>query len=95
MGTHRRSGEDGRGRPPLAPGPRRRHVQERRLPHRPLGDRELPGQAPGGGQRRRDRRARRDARHLVKAFIVLQPGQQASGELEAELQAHVRQYLAP
>jgi acetyl-CoA synthetase len=32
---------------------------------------------------------------LVKAFIVLQPGRQGSAELEAELQAHVRQYLAP
>ena len=32
---------------------------------------------------------------FIKAFIVLQAGQQASGELEAELQAHVRKYLAP
>ncbi len=32
---------------------------------------------------------------LVKAFIVLQPGTPPSAELEAELQAHVRQYLAP
>jgi acetyl-CoA synthetase len=48
---------------PLVPGPRRRHVQERRLPHRPGRDRELPGEASGGGQRRGDRRARRDARH--------------------------------
>jgi acetyl-CoA synthetase len=32
---------------------------------------------------------------IVKAFIVLQPGRQPSSELEAELQAHVRQYLAP
>ena len=32
---------------------------------------------------------------IVKAFIVLQPGRQGSAELEAELQAHVRQYLAP
>jgi len=32
---------------------------------------------------------------LVKAFIVLQPGTPPSAELEADLQAHVRQYLAP
>ena len=32
---------------------------------------------------------------FVKAFIVLQPGQTPSAALEAELQAHVRQYLAP
>ena len=32
---------------------------------------------------------------IVKAFIVLQPGTPPSAELEAELQAHVRQYLAP
>jgi acetyl-CoA synthetase len=32
---------------------------------------------------------------VVKAFIVLQPGTPPSAELEAELQAHVRQYLAP
>lgn len=32
---------------------------------------------------------------VVKAFIVLQPGRQPSAELEAELAAHVRQYLAP
>ena len=40
----------------------RRRDQERGLPHRPGGDRELPGQASGGGQRRGDRQARRDAR---------------------------------
>ncbi len=32
---------------------------------------------------------------IVKAFIVLQPGTPPSAALEAELQAHVRQYLAP
>lgn len=32
---------------------------------------------------------------IVKAFIVLQPGAQASAELEADLQQHVRRYLAP
>jgi acetyl-CoA synthetase len=32
---------------------------------------------------------------VVKAFIVLQPGQAPSGELEASLQDHVRKYLAP
>jgi acetyl-CoA synthetase len=32
---------------------------------------------------------------VVKAFIVLQPGQQPSPDLEASLQQHVRQYLAP
>jgi acetyl-CoA synthetase len=32
---------------------------------------------------------------VVKAFIVLQPGTPPSAALEAELQAHVRQYLAP
>jgi acetyl-CoA synthetase len=32
---------------------------------------------------------------IVKAFIVLQPGQTPCAALEAELQAHVRQYLAP
>jgi acetyl-CoA synthetase len=32
---------------------------------------------------------------IVKAFVVLQPGQAPSAALEAELQAHVRQYLAP
>ncbi|HMM55324.1 MAG TPA: AMP-binding protein [Candidatus Desulfobacillus sp.] len=32
---------------------------------------------------------------VVKAFIVLQSGERPSAELEAALQAHVRQYLAP
>jgi len=32
---------------------------------------------------------------IVKAFIVLQPGAQPGAALEAELAAHVRQYLAP
>ena len=32
---------------------------------------------------------------VVKAFIVLQPGQAASAGLEASLQDHVRKYLAP
>ena len=32
---------------------------------------------------------------LVKAFVVLAPGFVASGELVAELQAHVRGKLAP
>ena len=32
---------------------------------------------------------------VVKAFIVLQPGQQPSAELEASMQQHVRQFLAP
>ncbi len=32
---------------------------------------------------------------VVKAFIVLQPGQSPSGALEASLQDHVRKYLAP
>jgi acetyl-CoA synthetase len=32
---------------------------------------------------------------VVKAFIVLQAGQQPSPELEASLQQHVRQFLAP
>ncbi len=32
---------------------------------------------------------------IVKAFIVLQPGVAPSPELEADLQGHVRQYLAP
>jgi len=32
---------------------------------------------------------------LVKAFVVLAPGFAASGELVAELQAHVRGKLAP
>ena len=40
----------------------RRHVQGRGLPHRPERDRELPGQAPGGGQRRGGAQARRRAR---------------------------------
>ncbi|MBL8490419.1 MAG: AMP-binding protein, partial [Rhodocyclaceae bacterium] len=31
----------------------------------------------------------------IKAYVVLQPGRQASVALEAELQAHVRQSLAP
>ena len=33
--------------------------------------------------------------NIVKAFIVLTPGHQASAALEAELQAHVRGKLAP
>src|SRR2546429_4202893 len=33
--------------------------------------------------------------HIVKAFIVLTPGYQASPALEAELQQHVRGKLAP
>jgi acetyl-CoA synthetase len=33
--------------------------------------------------------------HIVKAFIVLSPGYEASAELEAELQRHVRGKLAP
>lgn len=32
---------------------------------------------------------------VVKAFIVLQPGQRPSADLEASLQDHVRKYLAP
>jgi len=32
---------------------------------------------------------------IVKAFIVLQPDNMPSAELEAELQQHVRKYLAP
>ncbi|MCX7149220.1 MAG: AMP-binding protein [Rhodocyclales bacterium] len=32
---------------------------------------------------------------VVKAFIVLQPGERPSPELEASLQQHVRQFLAP
>ncbi len=32
---------------------------------------------------------------IIKAFIVLQPGQQASGALEDEIRAHVRGRLAP
>jgi acetyl-CoA synthetase len=32
---------------------------------------------------------------VVKAFIVLQPGQSPSAALEASLQDHVRKYLAP
>ncbi|MDK9701893.1 MAG: AMP-binding protein [Sulfuritalea sp.] len=32
---------------------------------------------------------------VVKAFVVLQAGQKPSAELEASLQQHVRQYLAP
>jgi acetyl-CoA synthetase len=49
-GPHRRPGRVGRGWVPLVPGARRRHVQERRLPHRPGGDRELPGEARGRRQ---------------------------------------------
>ena len=59
---HRRHRDDGRRRLPLVPGPQRRRVQGRRLPHRPERDRELPGQAPGGGQRRGGAQARRRAR---------------------------------
>ncbi len=59
---HRRSREARRGRLPVVPGPRRRHVQGRRLPDRSLGDRELPGQAPGGRQCRGRAVARRNAR---------------------------------
>ena len=59
---HRRHRGDGRRRLPLVPGPQRRHVQGRRLPHRPERDRELPGQASGGGQRRGGAQARRRAR---------------------------------
>ncbi len=36
-----------------------------------------------------------DRTHIVKAFIVLTPGYQASPALEAELQQHVRGKLAP
>ncbi|MBI4986227.1 MAG: AMP-binding protein [Rhodocyclales bacterium] len=32
---------------------------------------------------------------IVKAFIVLQPGQAPTAELEADIQAHVRKFLAP
>jgi len=32
---------------------------------------------------------------LVKAFVVLAPGHSASEALVAELQQHVRRYLAP
>jgi len=32
---------------------------------------------------------------IVKAFVVLQPGHTPSAELEAELQQHVRKFLAP
>ena len=66
------------------------------LPHRPGRDRELPGQAPGGGQRRGDRQARRDARRVVKAFIVLQPGHAPSTDARSTRSStHVRGRLAP
>jgi len=64
--------------------------------HRSGGDRELPGQASrgrecrGGGQPRDAERT-----NIVKAFIVLTPGHEASAALEAELQEHVRGRLAP
>ena len=47
---------------PLVPGPRRRHVQGGGLPHRTERDRELPGQASGGGQCSRSAEARYGAR---------------------------------
>ena len=37
----------------------------------------------------------RERTHIVKAFIVLTPGYEASAALEAELQQHVRGKLAP
>jgi acetyl-CoA synthetase len=70
--VHRRSGRQlvphgrhrghGRRRLPLVPGPQRRRVQGRGLPHWPERGGELPGQAPGRGQRRRGAQARRQAR---------------------------------
>ena len=59
---HRRPGLVRRGRLPLVPGARRRHVQERGLPHRARRDRELPGEARRGRQLRRGADPRRDAR---------------------------------
>ena len=52
MVPHGRRGRVRRGRIPLVPGPRRRRLQERGLSHRPVRDRELPGEAPRGGQLR-------------------------------------------
>ena len=64
---------------PLVPGPFRRRDQERGLPHRAGGDRKLPGEAPGGAERRGDRQARRHARLHRKGFHRL-----AAGKLPSE-----------
>ena len=58
----RRRRRQGRGRPLLVPGPRRRHHQLGRLPHRPRRGGGVPVQAPSRGAGRRDRRARSDPR---------------------------------
>ena len=53
MVPHRRPGLCRRGRRPLVPGSRRRHVQGRGLSHRTVRDRELPGASRSGRERGR------------------------------------------
>ena len=53
---------------------RRRHVQGGGLPDRPVRDRELPRQAPGGGERRRGAFAGRDARQRREGVHRARPG---------------------
>ena len=70
---HRRHRRRRRRRLPLVPGTRRRHVQGRRLSHRPVRNRELPRQASGRRERRgravagRDARQRRQGVHRARA----------------------------
>jgi len=47
-------------------GAHRRHVQERGLPHRSFGDRELPGEASGGRERRGRRQPDPERTHIVR-----------------------------
>ena len=49
----------------------------------------------GGRRERRRRQARPDRGQIVKAFVVLRPGHEASGALVWELQEHCKRVTAP
>src|SRR5882672_11408165 len=74
MVPYRGPRETRRGRRFLVPGPRRRHVQERGLPHRSLGDRELPGETPRGRELRRGGQPRSRAHPYREGIHRAHPG---------------------
>ncbi len=80
---------------PVVPGPRRRHVQGRRLSRRSVGNRELHRPASGGRQCSGDSRAGRDARQHRQGVRRAGAGYAASDALVDDLQQHVRKFLAP
>ena len=86
-----------RGRLPLVPGPRRRHVQERGLPHRPRGDRELPGEASGGRPTARwcPAPTRRAARSSRRSSLLAPGPRRLDRAREESIREHVKAHLAP